>query len=111
LGLKGTEMSRDSSIKWISTIWTGIRFPNRARIFLFAVAFRSDLESNQPVLNGCRGYISGKKRPECETNYSLLSSVEVKNGWNFTSIPPHVFVARCLNTGTLKKVDRRVWSG
>lgn len=34
------------------------------------------------------GFFSGVKRPESEADHSPLSSDEVKNEWNYTSIPP-----------------------
>jgi hypothetical protein len=33
------------------------------------------------------------KTPEREADHSLPSSDEVKNSWNYTSIPPYVFMA------------------
>jgi hypothetical protein len=38
----------------------------------------------------------GIKLPEREANHSPVPSVEVKKVWNYTSIPPYVFIARCL---------------
>jgi hypothetical protein len=34
----------------------------------------------------------GAKRPKCDIDYSLLSSAEVKNDWNYTCISTCGFV-------------------
>jgi hypothetical protein len=39
---------------------------------------------------------SEMKRTECEADLSPSSSAEVKNTWNYTSIPLHVFMSWCL---------------
>jgi hypothetical protein len=41
-------------------------------------------------------WVPGVKRPDLEADHSLLPSAEVKNAWNYTSTPPHVFMAWCL---------------
>jgi hypothetical protein len=35
----------------------------------------------------------GIKRPERETNHTPPFSVEIKNAWSYTSIPPYAFTA------------------
>jgi hypothetical protein len=40
-----------------------------------------------------RGSFLGGKAPGREANHSLLSSVEVKNTWSYTSAPSYVFTS------------------
>ena len=42
------------------------------------------------ISTGCSS--PGVKRPECEANRSPSSSVEVNSDWNYTSVPPFVFM-------------------
>jgi hypothetical protein len=42
---------------------------------------------------GTRGSSLGVKWPGREADHSLPSDAEVKNAWNYTSIPPYVFMA------------------
>jgi len=37
----------------------------------------------------------GVKQPECEADYSPLSSAKVKDGWSYTSTPLYVFMVWC----------------
>jgi hypothetical protein len=41
-----------------------------------------------------------------EADHSLLCSVEVKNAWSYTSIPPYIFIARCLVKQMIHLHDR-----
>lgn len=93
-GLKRREIN--CSVQWMSSNWTGIRFPNTEGIIIFAVAFRSHLS----VRPACVTWVKEKKRPDSENTYSLLTSAEVKNGWSFTSVAPHDLTARYSSTGT-----------
>jgi hypothetical protein len=43
---------------------------------------------------GIRGSFPGDKVPGCEADYSPPSSSEVKNAWNYTSIPQYAFGAQ-----------------
>jgi len=45
--------------------------------------FGPDLGTGQPLIQ----WIPGIKQPEREVDYSPPSSSEVKNAWNYTSIP------------------------
>jgi hypothetical protein len=86
--------SRDSSVG----IATGHGLDDRcykvlflagAGIFLFTTVSRTALGSTQPSIQWVPGVLSlGLKLPEREADHSPPSSVEVKNAWSYTSIPP-----------------------
>jgi hypothetical protein len=81
-----------SVLRW-ATSWTiGIlrSYSRRGlRNFLFTTASRTALRPTQPPTQGVTGALSpGVKRAGREAEHSLPSSVEVKNAWSYTSIPP-----------------------
>jgi hypothetical protein len=66
----------------------------RRRIFRFSWGV---VRAAQPPIRLVPGALSlGVKRPVCEADYSPPSSVDVKNGWSYTSTPQYVFMAWCL---------------
>jgi hypothetical protein len=82
-------------------VWTiECSIPGRARDFTIRhrVQIGSEaLPASCIVSSGGRGgSFPGAKRPGCETHHSLLSSVEIKNAWSYTSTAPYVFTAWCL---------------
>jgi len=78
--------------RWFSS-WLGQWWD----IFLFAKDSRPALEPTQPPIQCVlRAFSLGVKRPIRETDHSLLSSVEVKNVWSYTSTSQYVFMALCL---------------
>jgi hypothetical protein len=59
------------------------------RIFLFTIASRTALGPTQPPIQWVPGALSPRlKRPVCEADHSSPPSAEVKNTWNYNSIPP-----------------------
>jgi hypothetical protein len=66
-------------------------------IFFFTTASRTALVPTQPPIQWVMEALSlALKRPGRESDYSLPSSVEVKNASSSTSIPQYVFMACCL---------------
>jgi hypothetical protein len=66
-------------------------------IFLCSTASRSALGPSTFLYDGHQGVLSvGVKLLGRDANLSTLSSVEVKEWWGYTSIPPYVSMARCL---------------
>jgi len=63
--------------------------PGRSKRF-FPSTERPDRVRGSPRLlfNGYRGSFSGIKRPVSEVDHLPTFSVEVKNGWSYTSTPP-----------------------
>jgi hypothetical protein len=49
--------------------------------------------ASYPTYTGGGGVSPGIKQPDHEHNHSPPSSVEVKNAWSLTSIPPNAFMA------------------
>jgi hypothetical protein len=62
-------------------------------VFLVSVASQPALGPAQPAVR----LVFGVKRPDREAEPSLPSNVVVKNEAAYTSTPPHVFMACCLN--------------
>jgi hypothetical protein len=58
------------------------------RSFLAVTMSRPALGPTQPLDQ----QVPGLKRTEREANHLLLSSVEVKNMWGYTSTPPYVYM-------------------
>jgi hypothetical protein len=82
--------------------YSTVRFPVGAGNFLFTTASRTALGPTQPPIQWVPGALFlGVKRPGREADHSLPSSAEVKNAWNYTSIPQYVFMAR----GLMKQRD------
>jgi hypothetical protein len=71
----------------------GIDSRCRQEVFLGSVASQPALGPTQPAVR----LVFGVKRPDREAELSLPSNVEVKNDAAYTSVPPHVFMACCLN--------------
>jgi len=62
--------------------------------FFFSPPQQSALGPTHPPIQWVSGNLSLEvKRPERESDHPPPSSVEVKNAWNCTSIPPYVFMA------------------
>jgi hypothetical protein len=74
----------------------GIRLSTQAGTSLSATASRPTLGPTQPLLQWIQGLFAffGVKRPRREADHPLLSTVEVKNVWSYTSTPANVFTYR-----------------
>jgi hypothetical protein len=68
--------------------WSGIQIPVEARYFSFYKMSRLALDPTQPLFGVNGGSFLGVKWLGPEGNHSVLSSVEVKNEWNYTFAPP-----------------------
>jgi hypothetical protein len=85
-------MCQDSSEYTNNRLETGVRFPAGTG-FLFSAASRLVLGSTQPPMLWMLGALSlGVKQLGCEADYSPTSSAKFKNVWNYTSIPPWIFM-------------------
>jgi hypothetical protein len=74
-----------------------VQFLVGAGIFLFALTSRSAWGSTQCPLQWVLEAVSlGVKWLGHDGDHSHLSSAEIKNGWNYNSTPPYVFMVRCL---------------
>jgi len=62
---------------------------------------RPMLGPTQSSMEWLPGVLSpGIKHPRCETEHSPPTSAEVKSAWSYNSIPPYIFMAWDLTTGT-----------
>jgi hypothetical protein len=72
-------------------------FPGKDTFFLFPVASRQVMRPTQPPIQRVLEAVSpGVKPPGYEAHYSLPSCAEFKNDGAIPSLPPYVFMARCL---------------
>jgi hypothetical protein len=87
---------RDSSVDIVTGYTRGVRFPTGTRGFLFSIASRPALGSNQPPVEWVQGAISLKiKWLEREADHSPPSRVKVKNGGAILPLL-HMSQAQCL---------------
>jgi hypothetical protein len=74
-----------------------VRFPVGAGFFLYAAASRPAVGTTQPPIQWVSEALSlGVKQSGCEADYSPPSGAEIKNVWNYSSTPIHVFLNWCL---------------
>jgi hypothetical protein len=74
--------------------WGRSSSAGRQKYFFFSKSSKPDLGPTQPPIQWISGTLyTGVKRPGREEDYSLPTSVEVKETWIYTSTPPYVFMA------------------
>jgi hypothetical protein len=71
----------------------GVGVPVGSRIFTSLIVQTGSGVHPTSYTMGTGGLSLGVKRPGCEANHSLPTSVEVKIMWIYTSTPPYVFMA------------------
>jgi hypothetical protein len=77
--------------------WPGFNSWQGQGYFLFATGSRLALGLTQLPIQWVLGSLSlGVKQQGCEADHSHLCSAKVKSVWNYTSTPPHIFMAWCL---------------
>jgi hypothetical protein len=83
---------------WAYATSTMSSSPGRGKFFLYSKTTRLVLGPSQPPIQWVPGALSpGVERPVLEVDHSTPTSAEVKNTWFYTSSPPYVFIAKCLN--------------
>jgi hypothetical protein len=90
-----------SSVCILTRLWAGqlgFNSLQRQGICLSTTASRPALRPTQPPIQCVLGTLSpGVKQPGCEVDHSPPPSVEVKNAWSYTSIPPICLTGAVLN--------------
>jgi hypothetical protein len=76
---------------------SGVRFLAGAGNFFLRHSVQTGSGAHEPPIEWVRGALfPGVKRPAREADHSPPCSAEVKNAWNYTSIPQYFFMAWCL---------------
>jgi hypothetical protein len=82
---------------YISHSWmTGVRFLAGELNFSLPIKSKPDLGHIQPPIQWIPALSSKVKRLGGEADQSRQSSANVKNVWSYNSIPPYIFMARCV---------------
>jgi len=81
-----------SMARWL-TVGLGFDSQQKERHFYFSQHPDSLWNSENFLVNECKGSFSRVKRPKPDTNHSSLSRSEVKNTWRYISTPPYIFKA------------------